>query len=115
MNALAEPRQLSERFLEEWLSALPPGSLEALAGFRFSDELQEAADEFAERAGEGELSREQREAYDDYLRMADLTSLLRMGAMRRAGLLNPGRSPATPATADVGSPAPAAPQHAGAA
>ena len=92
MNALAEPRQLSERFLDEWLNALPRESLEALASFRFSDELQDAADQFAERAGTGELSREQREQYDEFLMMADLASLLRTGAMKRAGLLNPGRS-----------------------
>ena len=115
-DALADPRQLSRRFLEEWLDALPRESLEALAGFRFSDELQDAADEFAGRAGGGELSREQREAYEDYLRTADLASLLRMGAMRRAGLLNPGQSrPRTVADAPAGAATPATTQTAGAA
>ena len=51
MDALADPRQLTDRFLDEWLGALPKASLEALAGFRFSDELQDAMDAFAERAG----------------------------------------------------------------
>ena len=88
-DTLADPNLLTERFLEEWAAALPPDAAAALAGWRVSDELQAALDEYGGRAGEAELSREQGEGYDDYLRFMSVAGVMRLSAMRRAGLLKP--------------------------
>ena len=101
MNALAEPRQLTERFLKEWLDALPPEAAAALAAWRPSDELSAELSAFAERAGEAQLSREQADGYDEYRKLASMASLLRTGAARKAGTLP---RPPLPGSAPVAGP-----------
>ena len=98
MSALADPHVLIDRFLEEWVDALPPESAVALANWRASAELQAELDAYAERAGQAELSREQRRGYDEFTTLTSLASLLRAGAAVRAGLLqpSPARSPGEP-------------------
>ena len=104
MNALAEPRRLTDRFLDEWLTALPADAAAALARWRVSDELEADLNEYFARANEGDLSREQRASYEELLQMRDLVAILRDGAADRAA----GRA-ASPATA-APRPATAAPR-----
>ena len=88
-DALADPALLTDRFLDEFAAALPPEAAAALADWRVSDELQAALTEYGARAGESELSREQAEGYDDYLRYMSVAGVLRAAAIERAGLLKP--------------------------
>ena len=97
-EALRDPGVLTDRFLDEWTAALPPEYAEALAGWRASDELDDALREYFERANEGELSREQRRGYEELSHMANLVNLLRLGAADRAGV-PPADPVVTPATA----------------
>ena len=93
MPAPADPQVLIDRFLEEWIGALPPESAAALANWRAGDERQAELDAYAERAGQAELSREQRRGYDEFTTLTSLASLLRAGAAARAGLLQPSSPP----------------------
>ena len=95
--ALADPALLTDRFLNEWAAALPPEAAAALAGWRMSEELEDAFREFGERAGGGELSREQREAYREFGETCDMASIVSAAARRAAsGAATPAAPPRTP-------------------
>ena len=110
--ALADPGLLVDRFLDEWCEALPPHVAAAIGRWHPSEELGDAMREYFERAGEGELSREQKAADRELTHMADLANLLRSSAARHAGV-EP--APAVPTAARAARTASDAPQSVGAA
>lgn len=79
---MATQEAIMEEMLEPIAEALTPESARLFSHLQAKPEMQARIDQLATKCNEGELTAEEREEYEDYVRIGNLFTLIKAKAKR---------------------------------
>lgn len=71
---------LLDRIFEPFAAAMTPETAARLVSMRADEDVQRRIDELADKCTEGQLTEEEREEYDTYIRAIDFISIMQSKA-----------------------------------